>query len=119
LKLPTVLEGKDEGDAVGKALVAPPQRRRKRRRETVAEQAEREGDEVHEVFYERMQLTRDFESVVEALYRDFLALRLGGAWETIAAQIRAWATGGDVDEEAYRAVRERVIAASRRRAKAK
>jgi len=112
LKLPTVLGTTPDAPPVdlSKARRPPP----RRKREEVARQEQRESDEAHESFYERMQLTRDFEAVLEALYRDFLTLRLGEAWEGVAVQLRAWAAGEDVDAEAYRAERDRSMGGARR-----
>ena len=98
LKLPTVL-GRAE-DAPPQLLDAP-RRMVKRKREAVARQEARESDESHEAFYERMSLTRELEGRLEALYRDFLALRLSDAWGRIVPVMRAWTRGDDVDVEAY------------------
>ncbi len=72
-----------------------------------AKKAEQAEDAEHESFYERMMLTREIEGIVEALYRDFLALRLGPNWDdTVAPALAVWASGqGEVDVEAYRRVR--------------
>lgn len=104
LSLPTVLDEEEPAPDV----IAPPARKpRKRRDEDPAREAEREADEAAESFYERMRLTQSVESLVEALYRDFLALRLGAAWEAdVAPSMLAWARGEEVDVDAYRALRE-------------
>lgn len=81
---------------------AAPRRRGKR--------AAAEGDEghTHEAFYDRMHHARDIERLIEALYRDFLALRLGPSWTaTVLPALEAWARGEEVDERSYRAGRER------------
>jgi hypothetical protein len=63
-------------------------------------------DDAHEVFYERMQLTQEFESVIEALYTDFIALRLSATWNaSIVPVIRAWVRGEAVDGDAYAALK--------------
>jgi hypothetical protein len=60
----------------------------------------------HEVFYERMMLTAEFENLIETLYRDFLELRLGAHWqETIAPMMRTWTIGGELDAGAYELIR--------------
>jgi hypothetical protein len=53
-----------------------------------------------------MQMTRDFEALVEALYRDFLAVRLSDRWGHVVEVMRAWTAGAAVDVEAYRAARD-------------
>jgi len=108
LRLPTVLGAEEEP---APALVLAEKRRPpKRRKETLAQAREKESDEEHEAFYERMHLTREFERLLEALYRDFLALRLGSGWADVTEAMRAWAAGEDVDVERYRAAREEAIA---------
>jgi len=63
-------------------------------------------DEEHEAFYERMQLTEEFEGLLEALYADFKRLRLSDAWaEQVVPLLRAWAHGDEVDTQAYAALR--------------
>jgi hypothetical protein len=113
LKLPSVL-GKAE-DAPPQLLDGPP-KLVKRKREDRGRQEARESDEAHEAFYERMSLTRDVEARLEALYRDFLALRLGDDWERVVATMRAWAAGEPVDAEAYLAERQGKRPAKRRAA---
>jgi hypothetical protein len=110
LKLPAVL-GAEEEEAAAPPLDAPA-RRPKRKKETRAQEEQRHSDEEHEAFYERMHLTRGIEELLEALYRDFLALRLGPAWADVTTAMRAWAAGEAVDEDEYRALRDRVIAAA-------
>jgi hypothetical protein len=110
LSLPTVLGAADEEPPPKDSLVAAPPRRRKRPREDRARAEIRESDEEHEAFYERMHLTRGFEGLFEALYRDFLALRLGRAWGGVVATMRRWAVGEEVDEDRYRTMRDGAIA---------
>ena len=113
LKLPG--KKKEAGDAPGAVAsltnINGPSARPKRKRSSPAEEAAAfEVHESHEAFYDRMTVTREIESIVEALYREFLALRLGPAWdETIVPAIEAWAAGEDVDEAAYRRARARAI----------
>lgn len=108
LALQTVLGGPaSEENALAPARRPQP---KKRRRDAAAE-AERESDEAHEAFYERMRMTRDLEALVEALYRDFLALRLGDAWsDAVVPAMRAWALGEEVDADSYRAARDHALA---------
>jgi hypothetical protein len=114
LKLPTVLGG-DAAAEAPEQLLKGPRPPAKRKREDRARQEERESDEAHEAFYERMQLTRDFEALLEALYRDFLTLRLGEAWSGVVERMRAWVAGEDVDEDDYRAQREAWLGGAKRR----
>jgi hypothetical protein len=66
-------------------------------------------DEIHEVFYERMRLLGELESILEALWSDFLALRLGPAYPKLLGAWRAWAHGEPVDEKAYRALKSKAL----------
>jgi hypothetical protein len=99
LKLPTVL-GQEEAEP---AVEPRPPVRRKR-----AAQPEEVDDEQHEAFYERMNLTREVEGLLEALYADFLALRLSPVWGAeVLPMMRAWARGsGEVNVERYRTIRQ-------------
>jgi hypothetical protein len=66
----------------------------------------REPDDQHEVFYERMQMTAEFEELVQTLYRDFLALRLSGNWEAeVVPLLRKWVLGVEFDLAAYELLR--------------
>lgn len=108
LVLPTVL-GKEEEEAPRVDRPPTPPRRKKRPTDADAQKAA-ESDEEHEAFYERMQLTREIEALVEALYRDFIALRLGPAWSaTVVPALRAWAGGDALDADAYREERQRAL----------
>jgi hypothetical protein len=63
-------------------------------------------DEAHEAFYERMQLTEEFEALLEALYADFTTLRLSQDWNnTVVPLLRAWARDESIELEAYTALR--------------
>jgi hypothetical protein len=117
LRLPTVLGA--EEDAAPAPVLAEKRRPPKRRKETLAQAREMESDEEHEAFYERMHLTREFEQLLEALYRDFLALRLGPGWGEVTRAMRAWAAGEEVDAERYRAARDNAIAGESRGRKRK
>lgn len=67
-----------------------------------------EDDTSYEEFYERMQLTQEFEALLEALYAEFLALRLSELWtREVVPRLRAWARGESVDAEAYAALKKR------------
>jgi hypothetical protein len=113
LSLPTVLGGGDE--AAPGELGAPKQGRPKMRRTTVDQDAERDRDNQAEAFYERMMLTREIEALIEALYRDFLALRLSDTWDALVVPaLRAWSRGKAVDADKYRAARTRAIPTKRR-----
>ncbi len=116
LKLPAVLGAGDEEAAATQALAPRPPPRRKGKRQSVEEQQEREADVDREAFYERMHLTRDVEGLIEALYRDFLALRLSEAWEsTCVPMMRAWAAGQtEVDAEDYRETRTKAVGGRKR-----
>jgi hypothetical protein len=116
LKLPAVLGGEDDAPA---PLLDGPPKLVKRKREDVARQEARESDEAHESFYERMNLTREVEARLESLFRDFLALRLGDAWERIVVTMRAWAAGETVDADAYREARDGGKRPAKRRAAAR
>jgi hypothetical protein len=97
LKLRTVL-GKEEDatNTLVEDLKPKPRSRGKSRR------GDEESDEAHEAFYERMRLTQEFEGLLEALYRDFLALRLSDVWGSgVQPMLQAWAEGGSVDAERY------------------
>lgn len=64
-------------------------------------------DADYEEFLERMRLTQEFEGLLEALYTDFLALRLSDRWaREIVPRLRAWARGEQVDADAYLALKK-------------
>lgn len=110
LALPTVLTPERE---VGEDA-APLEARGKKRRmsASVAEEEEREADERAESFYERMHLAREVESVLEALYRDFLTLRLSPAWQkTVVPKLTQWVRGEEVDADAYAKSRKQALKA--------
>jgi hypothetical protein len=59
-------------------------------------------DEKHDQFYERMYLIEELEVLLDGLYSDFLALRLGKAWhESILPVIQVWVREEEVDSDAY------------------
>ena len=116
LKLATVLGGAEE--EAPEQLLKGPKGPPKRKHEDRARQDARESDEQHEAFYERMHLTRDFEALIEALYRDFLTLRLGEGWDGVVDAMRTWVSGEACDADAYRAHRDRALGAPAKRRKA-
>lgn len=118
LSLPTVLdgEGSEEGvPALGAPARPPP---RKRRGRSVEEENLAASDEAHEAFYERMRLTRQVEEIIEALYAEFLALRLTPAWDDVVSPaLRAWVEGRGPDADGYRRARDRALASATREGK--
>jgi hypothetical protein len=95
LSLTTALE--DEGEQLSASLAPAPKRKNKAA-------ARSESDMAHEVFYDRMQRAND----LEALYVDFLALRLSAAWEkTVFPAMTQWARedADDLNAEPYRKAR--------------
>lgn len=93
------------------AIEAPPLRPRKKKRGGEEEGAAKADD----ALAERMHHARDAEALLEALYRDFLTLRLSPAWDAhVVPAIEAWAAGEDVDEDAYRAARAQRARSGRR-----
>lgn len=112
LSLPTVLDGSGE-EAPALAEARPP-RKRKNARPT---EEDREDDAGYESFYERMRLTREVEELLETLYRDFLTLRLGAAWNTVVLPaLRPWVEGAKrVDPEVYRKKRSAALGGVARR----
>lgn len=65
-------------------------------------------DDRYEALYERMRLTEELESVLEALFDDFVAMRLSPTWSSkVVPILQAWAYGERVDEKAYRALKVR------------
>jgi hypothetical protein len=66
-------------------------------------------DDAYEALYERMRLVELLEVELEALFRDFVALRLGAAWErSVVPEMKRWARGKAVDEKAYRQAKNKV-----------
>lgn len=114
LKLPKKGSDAPPGDAPGAVasltrVDGPVKRSRpKKRGDTAADVAAFASDEAHEEFYERMRLTREVEGIIEALYRDFLALRLGAGWDAaVVPALTAWVAGEDVDADAYQRARKK------------
>lgn len=71
-------------------------------------------DEPEERFYERMYLLEELDSMISAVYGEFLLVRVSAAWEKeIAPAIRAWVREEDgMDRERYLAVVKKVRAAT-------
>jgi hypothetical protein len=107
LKLP-----RKEPDAAptGEGTTAPPRRAPRRRAAPAAAAAELAASEANEELYERMRVTREIEAIVEALYRDFLALRLGPAWsDVVMPALEAWSLGEALDADAYGTARTKAL----------
>jgi hypothetical protein len=97
LKLKTVL---DKDDGPNELLAELTGQRTSQRRKRAAPEDDRES------FYERMALVQEFEELIEALYRDFLDLRLSARWaELVLPALRRWVLGEAVDADAYLAAR--------------
>ena len=110
LKLP-----RKESDAAptGEGTTAPVRRAPRKRAAPAAAAAEVAASEANEDLYERMRVTREIEGIIEALYRDFLALRLGPAWsEVVVPALEAWTSGEEVDADRYGAARGKALAAA-------
>jgi hypothetical protein len=112
LSLSAVLE-KDENDGLPEDLTGSKPRNPRKGTDG------REGDLAHEAFYDRMQRTREIEEILEALYQDFLTLRLGPAWESLVTpMIKQWLQVDDVSEldtDGYRSKRSTALAGKKRR----
>lgn len=108
LVLPTI---PSDGDAPAPGeLGATTVGRRSRRHTTVDEEAEREADARAEAFYDRIDRAGEVEAIVEALYRDFLRLRLGPAWaELVVPAMRRWVQEQPNDDERYREARREAL----------
>lgn len=68
------------------------------------------GDEVHEVFYERMRLLEELSAILEALWSDFLTLRLSEAWGSqIVPLMKRFANRQRVDDGAYLGIKKKAL----------
>lgn len=77
----------------------------------------KKDDEVHEVLYERMRLVEALEATLEALWGDFLALRLSDAWDSaVVPELQRFAHDEEVDEAAYTRAKQRALGKRARRA---
>jgi hypothetical protein len=69
-----------------------------------------------EALYDRMRLVELLEAQLEALYRDFVALRLDAAWErSIIPDMRRWARGKEIDERAYAKLKSKLVGKRQKR----
>jgi hypothetical protein len=104
LKLNTVLDQAPEPEPADLVAELKGQRRGRAAKSGPA----RDEDADYEKFYERMQLTQSLEAVIEALYADFLALRLSDSWSRdVVPQLRAWAAGEEIAADAYLTAKKR------------
>jgi hypothetical protein len=70
----------------------------------------KKDDEPTEILYERMRLVEEYEAILEALWSDFLVLRLSNAWEeSVLPSLHRFAQGKKVDDAAYLAAKQRVL----------
>jgi hypothetical protein len=68
--------------------------------------ARAEPADAYDAFYERIGMAQDIEALFEALYRDFLQLRLSPRWaDVVVPALRSWAAGEPLDAERYSAQR--------------
>jgi hypothetical protein len=68
------------------------------------------GDDMHEVFYERMRLLEELEAILQALWSDFLTLRLSEAWDgSIVPMLKRFAAEKRADGDAYLQVKKRIL----------
>lgn len=77
-------------------------------------QLKKKEDEAHEILYERMRLAEELEATLEALYSDFLSLRLSEVWPEVVSLLRRFAQGKKVDERAYGELKRQVVVKKRR-----
>ena len=97
LKLKTVLDKDDGPNELLEELTGQKSAGPKKRAESADDR---------ELFFERMALTQEFEELLEALYRDFLNVRMSARWpELVLPALRRWAAGEAVDADAYLAAR--------------
>lgn len=74
-------------------------------------------EDKYEALYDRMRLVELLEAQLEGLLHDFIALRLDTAWErAIVPDMRRWAGGKQVDEQAYRKLKDRIVQKKAKRA---
>jgi len=68
------------------------------------------GDEMHEVFYERMRLLEELQALLEALWADFLTMRLSEAWDaSIVPLMKRFAHQEPVDGAVYLKIKKRAL----------
>jgi hypothetical protein len=84
---------------------------------TLPAELTKKDDEVHEVLYERMRLVEALEATLEALWSDFLSLRLSEAWAAaVAPALVRFAHDEEVDEDAYLKAKQRALGKRPRKA---
>lgn len=67
-------------------------------------------DEIHEVFYERMRLLEELEMMLEALWADFLTLRLSSEWDAaIVPMLQRWSQEKRLEDGTYLAAKKKVL----------
>lgn len=104
LKLKTVLDKEDGPNDLLDELMGNKKGGGRKKRE--------QPEDDREAFYERMALTQEFEELFEALYRDFLAVRLSARWpEVVLPTLRRWVVGEAIDADTYLAARSPALAA--------
>jgi hypothetical protein len=60
----------------------------------------------YEALYERMRLVEQLETQLEALFADFLALRMSTSWdEVVVPLLRSWTNDGELDLGRYASAR--------------
>ena len=70
----------------------------------------KKDDDAHEVLYERMRLVEALEATLEALWSDFLALRLSEAWEATCVPVFGqFAHDEEIDEAGYTKAKQRAL----------
>jgi hypothetical protein len=107
LSFGTALGEADEDDSPNPLLEVPQRSKPKPKAE----------DLDHEAFYERMHNAHRLEELLEALYRDFLTLRLGDAWQALVVPtMRTWVSakeGAKLESDAYVAARAAALGSAR------
>ena len=77
---------------------------------TLPAELTKKDDDAHEVLYERMRLVEALEATLEALWSDFLALRLSEAWEATCVPVFGqFAHDEEIDEAAYTKAKQRAL----------
>lgn len=107
LGLPTALDKADEAP-----LLLDDDKKAPKKKPKVSGERERlDADEEKQLrLVERMEQTGELEGLIETLYRDFLRLRLGPAWDkSVLPAINAWILGQDVDADAYGKARKKAL----------
>jgi hypothetical protein len=101
---------KEKEERSAMAVIAGSDAPRPKKRKKGADVASADGN-FHEALYDRMHFAREVESLVTALYRDFLRLRLSPTWDKeVVPTLERWVSGEDVDADRYRRARDRAIA---------